>query len=110
MVTSTVSLARAESFSMAGGIAASRVGASWFCAPCARITGDTSTSSSNSSSIFFMGLLLILSLLGLACIDFVDPRLGELQLAACDAEGQHQALLRGFSLGALSPHAVEMDA
>src|SRR5579864_5403851 len=100
MVTSTVSLALAESFSTSGGILKS-----W-----ARATIGNATSTVHNSVFVFlilMDLLLHRSVLffvhmDLVHVDLVDFRFRELQLTAGDAERQHQLLFRGFAFGALT--------
>src|SRR5580704_6075183 len=109
MFTSTVSFALALSFSTSVGILIS----------CARTRAGSPSSRMSNNSGFRMALLLrgftsryrflfSASVLALAamgrvliCVDLVHLRSGELQLAAGNAQRQHQPLLGGFAFGAL---------
>src|SRR5580704_2909831 len=102
MVTSTVSLALAESFSTSGGILMS-----W-----ARTNpADASHSASASIILVFVSIIgLLLDLLDPGLIDLVHFRFRELQFATSDAEGQHQALLGGLALGAFASQVIQVDS
>src|SRR5579863_6273650 len=109
MVTSTVSLALAERFSMPGGIFTS----------CANAL-DARRSGMSHRIVFifiarfvfirFMDLLLHLPGLVRIHIHLVDFRFRQLQFAAGDAQGQHQSLLGGLAFRALAAQVVKMDS
>src|SRR5208337_4540087 len=105
MVTSTVSLALAESFSTSSGILMS----------CARAAAELASSSTNHVTILFMGSLLFLLVPGLVRwnvidINLVNLRLRELELAASNAKGQNQLLLGGLPFGVLTLDIPVMNA
>src|SRR5579871_881495 len=89
IVTSTVSLALAESFSTSVGILIS----------CAPDDAENQSKSMNSSFGLFIGLVLFLLVLGRVRLGLDHFGAGTLQLAACDAKSQYKLLLGCFAPG-----------
>src|SRR5579863_521826 len=133
MLTSTVSLALAESFCTSAGILMSWPDALGGSATnraraiardsaaeralCRQVVIFIAVSITFALLIVLFPFLLVLGPAGVVFvrIDFiginlVDPGPGELQLASCDAQSQKQALFGRFSLGALASHVAVMDA
>src|SRR5579863_1043107 len=109
MVTSTVSLAFADSFWMSGGI-----GTSCACTIAAVANSGMShnilVANFIAILIMIMDLLLDLPVLVFIRIHLVNFGLRQLQLASRNAQREHQALLGRFAFGAFAAHFVQVDS